>query len=114
MKSTNIHNHSSSNHSSLNLSTALIAVKLRTSDVHISTLMVGSLLQILGFEFAMLIIAIRFLDRESNRIKDVRRLLEDSVHLFERPVAGLREEEVYTGEHECVSAIVSSKVQVMA
>ena len=89
--------------------TALIAVKLRTGDVHISARMAGSLLQVLRFELAMLIIAIRLLNGDSNDIEDIRRLLEDSVHLFKGPVAGLREEEVHTGEHECVSAIVSSK-----
>lgn len=83
--------------------TTLIAIKLLASDMHISTRMTDSLLKILRFEFAMLIVAVRFLNGDRNGIEDISRLLEDGVHLLQRTVSSLREEEVNTWEHECVS-----------
>ena len=56
-----------------------------------------------SFEELLLLVAVfvvheRLLDGDRDDVEDVRRLLEDHVHLFQRPVSGLREEEVDDGE----------------
>jgi hypothetical protein len=51
---------------------------------------------------AVLVVHERLLDRDRHDVEDVCGLLEDQVHFFEGPVAGLGEEEVDGGEDEGV------------
>lgn len=81
----------------------VIAVQLRTCDMHRSTLAADNLLEVLWLEQTMLIVAVGLLDRNGNGIEDVRGLLEDIVHLFQGTTACLGEEEVYNREDKCVT-----------
>jgi hypothetical protein len=67
-----------------------------------SLLLSLSSLQELLLPGAVLVVHEGLLDRDGNHVEDICRLLEDEVHLFERPVSGLREEEVDGGEDEGV------------
>lgn len=94
--------------SSLSLRSTLIAVRRLLFSVHRDHAVAAqSLLNVLGFELAMLIVTIRLLDRMRDGVEHVRGLLENVVHLFQGTVAGLGEEEVDTWEHERVAGIVS-------
>lgn len=63
-----------------------------------------SLLDVLGLELSVLVVAVRLLDRVGDGIEDVGGFLEDGVHFLERSVPGLGEEEVHDGKHESVAA----------
>lgn len=68
----------------------------------------GSVLEVLRLELAMLVVAIGLFDGDGNGIENIGRFLKDSVHLFQGAVACFREEEVDDGEDERVSKLVSS------
>lgn len=84
----------------------LITLHLRTSIVH-SAITADCLLEVLRLELTVLIVAEGLLDRNSDNVENIRRLLEDVVHLLQRTAASLGEEEVYKGEDERIAMIVS-------
>lgn len=66
-----------------------------------------SVLEVLGFEVAMLVVAVRLFERVRRGVEDICGLLEDVVHLLKRAVASLGVEEVDNWEDERVARIVS-------
>lgn len=97
--------------STLDLS-SLSTVALRAGrDVLDMALAAESLFKVLGLELTMLVVAVGLLDRVRDGVEDVRGLLEDVVHFFERTVTSLGEEEVHRGEDESVAVISSVHAQ---
>ena len=61
------------------------------------------LLEVLGLEVAVLVVAEGLLEGNGRGVEDACALLEDVVHFLERAVAGFGEEEVHDGEDEGVA-----------
>lgn len=66
--------------------------------------MLLNLLNVLGLEVSVLVITVRFFERDRDDVEDIRRLLEDVVHFLERAVPCLWIEEPDDRENACVAA----------
>lgn len=72
-------------------------------DVARDAVAADGLLDVLGLKLAVLVVAVRLLDRVCDGVEDVGGFLEDGIHFLQRSVPGLGEEEVHDGEHEGVA-----------
>jgi hypothetical protein len=72
-----------------------------------SALAADILLEVLGLELTVLVVAIGLLDRDTDGVEDVGGLLEDHVHFLEGAAAGFGEEEVDDWEDGGVAGVVS-------
>ena len=93
--------------SSLDLSGTVVAFEGLRGSLDGSARATDGLLEVLWLELTVFIVAVRFFDGDGHRVKDIRGLLEDIVHLLQGTVPSFREEEVNTGDHECITGIVS-------
>lgn len=93
--------------SSLDFSATLITVKFGARNMHIGALVMSRFFKVLWLQLAMLIVAEWLLDRNSNSVEDIRRLLEDSIHFFQGAIASFGEEKVHKRENERISVFVS-------
>lgn len=76
--------------------------------MHIRVLVMSCFFEVLWLQLAMLIVAEWLLDRNSNSVEDIRRLLENGIHFFQGAIASFGEEKVHKGEDKRISVFVSS------
>lgn len=71
----------------------------------LAVLVLHNLLDELGLELAVLVVAVGLPDGDVHNVENVGGLLEDVIHLLQRAVAGLGEEEVHNWEDSSITAI---------
>lgn len=78
----------------------LLSTRLRVLK---NVLAVHCMLEVLGLEFTLFVVAERLVERDLDTVEHVGALLEDVVHFLEGAETSFGEEEVDAWEHECVA-----------
>lgn len=94
-------------HSACNMASALRGSLEVLSLLALRMIVLHDLVDKLGIELALLIVAVGLPDGDIHHVEDAGGLLEDVVHLLQGTTTRLGEEEVDKGEDKCVAVIIT-------